>query len=141
MDIKNGMTIPMRHVKEEEFFTQAPWSTLPKDRVGISSMRSFLAQLLYDHIRGEFPQLVEEIRAMVTDCRNQMQDLGESRETNVQQRAYLTSLANRYQTNDNEALKGSYNAKWKPKDPRKLRMHIALENDRLAAKMATKGHT
>lgn len=141
MDIKNGMTIPMRHIKEEEFFKQAPWSSLSKDRVGISSMRSFLAQLLYDHIRGEFPQLVEEIRAMVIDCRAQIQQLGEARETNVQQRAFLTSLANRYQNHNTESLKGVYNAKWKPKDPRKLSMHIALENDRLAAKMEEEGHT
>jgi hypothetical protein len=141
MDIKNGMTIPMRHVKEEEFFRQAPWSTLPKERVGISSMRSFLAQLLYDHIRGEFPQLVEEIRGRVIDCRAQIQQLGEPRETNVQQRAYLTGLANRYQNHNSEVLKGNYNSRWKPKDPRKLRMHIALENDRFTSRMNAKGHT
>lgn len=135
------MTIPLRHLKETEFFKQAPWSSLPRERVGISAMRSFLAQLLYDHIRGEFPQLVEEIRAMVTDCRLKMGQLGEARETNVQQRAFLTGLANRYQNHNTEALKGNYSARWKPKDPRKLRMHIALENDSLATKMAARGHT
>lgn len=141
MDIKQGMTIPQRHVKEEEFFKQAPWSKLPKDRVGIASVRSFLAQLLYDHIRGEFPQLVEEIRTMVNDCRQQMYHLGAARETNVQQRSFLTALATDYQTHNTEALTGNYKPKWSPKDPRKLRMHIALENDRLAAEMAQDGHT
>lgn len=140
MDIKNGMTISMRHAKEQEFFKQAPWSCLPKDRVGISSMRSFLAQLLYNHIRGEFPQLVDEIRAMVIDCRGKMDALGPARETLVQQRQFLTDIATQYQTKTTEALKGGDNPRYGPKDSRKIMALIHRANERLTNKINLQGH-
>lgn len=47
-----------RHVEEEKFFRTAPlWSRLPKDRVGVTALRSRLQEVLARHIRQEFPKV------------------------------------------------------------------------------------
>ena len=46
------------HINEEKFFKTVSFSQLPKDQVGISSLKRILGKLLYNHIRSEFPGLV-----------------------------------------------------------------------------------
>jgi len=41
----------------------SPWGELERNQVGIRPLNTFLGKLLYDHIREEFPTLVEEIAA------------------------------------------------------------------------------
>jgi len=135
-----GYTIADRHVKEREFFRQDPWSQLSKDRVGIPALKSYLAQILYDHIRNEFPQLVDDIRTKMLATRKLVDGFGESRTASSEQRRYLTRIANQFQTSNTEASRGTYGPTLRAKDPRKLRMHIAAENDKLAAKIHAKGH-
>ena len=137
---KNGYTIGDRHAKEEEFFQQDPWSQLSKDRVGIPALKTNLAQILYDHIRNEFPQLVDDIRTKMLETRKQVDGFGESRNATSEQRRFLTRIANEFQNGNNEASRGTYGPTLKSKDPRKLRMHIAAENDKLASKVNAKGH-
>ena len=55
------MSLKERHDKEREFFKTSPWDELRKDRVGIPALSAFLAQLLYEHIRREFPAVSAEI--------------------------------------------------------------------------------
>ncbi len=45
------------HAETDFFNTVAPWKDLNKDKVGISSFRSRLQEVLSDHIRKEFPQV------------------------------------------------------------------------------------
>jgi hypothetical protein len=137
----NGDTIADRHAQEEEFFQQDPWSQLSKDRVGIPALKTYLAQILYDHIRNEFPQLVDDIRKKMLETRRQVDGFGESRMASSEQRRYLTRISNQYQTGNTEASRGTYGPTLKAKDPRKLRMHIAAENDKFASKINAKGHT
>jgi hypothetical protein len=113
---------------------------LSKDRVGVPALKSYLAQLLYDHIRHEFPQLVNDIRSKVFETRKQVEAFGDSRKTSAEQRHFLTRLANQFQTSNTEASKGNYGPMLKAKDPRKLRMHIAEQNQVLADKIHKHGH-
>lgn len=139
-EIQQGVTIKQRHEKEEHFFKTAPWSSLSKSRTGISAMRTYLAQLLYDHIRSEFPQLVDDIRSKALETRQHIAGLGDSRTTPSEQRHYLTRIAHEYQTGNTEAIRGTYSTILDPNDPRRLRMHIALENDKLASRIHNRGH-
>ena len=51
-------SIDARLQAETEFFnTVAPWKDLDKEKVGISSFRSRLQEVLSDHIRREFPKV------------------------------------------------------------------------------------
>ena len=83
-EIQQGVTIDQRHVKEKQFFNTTPWSSLSKDRVGIPSLKNFLGELLYDHVRSEFPILVQEIRTLVVEARKQLDLLGLSRQTFIE---------------------------------------------------------
>lgn len=47
-----------RNAIERAFFElNAPWSSLPKDRVGIDALRAKLQEILAAHIRREFPKV------------------------------------------------------------------------------------
>jgi hypothetical protein len=125
---------------EEAHFEKSPWSQLPKDRVGIPALKTRLSEILFDHIRKEFPHLLEEIRSTMTRTRKQLKGYGDSRTTAAEQRHFLTQIANLYQTNNAQASRGVYRALLKPQDPRKLRMHIRLENEKFDTKIKVEGH-
>jgi len=74
------------------------------------------------------------------ETRKQVDGFGESRNAPSEQRRFLTRIANQFQNGNNEASRGTYGPTLKSKDPRKLRMHIAAENDKLAPKVHAKGH-
>ena len=47
-----------RHAIEKDFFAkEAPWNRLEKEKVGVSSLRARLQEILAGHIRGEFPKV------------------------------------------------------------------------------------
>lgn len=75
-DIKNGLTIPQHHASEREFFRNPPWSGLRKDRIGMAPLKGFLSQLLFDHIRVEFPGVVKDIQNLISETQNALEDLG-----------------------------------------------------------------
>ena len=53
-----GNPVADRHATERGFFAgQSPWNSLEKDRVGISSFKERLQEILADHIRREFPKV------------------------------------------------------------------------------------
>jgi len=140
-EIQQGVTIDQRHLKEKQFFQTTPWSSLPNDRVGIPSLKNFLGKLLYDHIRSEFPVLVQEIRTLVVESRAQLDSLGPSRQTFMEQRQFLTRLAVRYQRSVTDGLTGNYDNTWESDDARKLRMHLQMTNEAFSKRMAQRGHT
>ncbi|KAK1240468.1 hypothetical protein MKX07_004496 [Trichoderma sp. CBMAI-0711] len=140
-EILDGVTISERHENERRFFQQAPWNELPKDRVGVKALKPFLGQLLYEHIRREFPALVKEIEDLVRETERKVEELGPPRQTAAEQRQYLTRLANRYQRNVEDALKGNYAADLDAKSPLKLRMHLRDLADQFEKDLRLKGHT
>ena len=59
-ELSNSIT--SRQEAERTFFaTVAPWKDLDKDRVGISSFRVRLQEVLSDHIRREFPKVHQQL--------------------------------------------------------------------------------
>ena len=139
-DIQNNVTIKQRHANEQEFFKKAPWTALDKDRIGIRHLKKFLGRLLYDHIRGEFPALIDEIRNLAATEREALEDLGPARQTAQQQRQYLSRLAARYQSLVGDCLRGNYASSWDSQDHRKLRMRLHLANEDFAKQLARDGH-
>lgn len=78
-DIRDGVTIEQLHVRERAFFaSKAPWTELSKERVGIGKVRSFLGNLLYDHIRNEFPSMVKELESSTRSTKSELDLLGPS---------------------------------------------------------------
>ncbi|KAL3482095.1 P-loop containing nucleoside triphosphate hydrolase protein [Aspergillus californicus] len=140
-EIDQGMTIEGCHKKEKEFFSAtAPWTALPRDRVGIHSLKKFLGGLLYDHIRNAFPNVVKDIETLLANTERELNFLGASRQTTIDQRRFLNSIANMYQHEVNDALGGNYNAELDPDSPIKLRMHVRSSSDKFANSMKKRGH-
>lgn len=140
-EIQEGVTIAERHNREAAFFKAAPWNQLPKERVGVKQLQPFLGQLLYEHIRREFPALVKEIEDLYAETQRKLEALGSSRQTPSQQRQYLTRLANRYQRNVEDALRGNYAPELDVKSKLKLRMHLRGLADQFERDIRTRGHT
>ncbi|KAM3505828.1 hypothetical protein MY10362_002711 [Beauveria mimosiformis] len=139
-EIQEGVTIAQRHENERRFFQGAPWNELPKERIGVKALKPFLGQLLYEHIRREFPALVSEIEALYRETQKKIEALGSSRQTATEQRQYLTRMANRYQRNVEDALKGNYAVELEVQSQLKLRMHLRNLADKFEEEIRTKGH-
>ncbi|KAL1969323.1 hypothetical protein VTN77DRAFT_9515 [Rasamsonia byssochlamydoides] len=139
-DILDGVSLKQRNINEKKFFQSQPWSILPKERIGIDSLKTFLGQLLLDHIRREFPQLISEIDALATKTEKELKGYGPSRQSPTEQRRYLTRVAMDYQKQVSDSLNGLYDANLAPGHPSKLRLHIRNMNEDFAEKFITHGH-
>ena len=130
-----------RHINEKKFFETVPFNQLSKERVGIPSLKEFLGKLLYTHIRGEFPGLVQEIRKLVHECRDELDALGPSRQTFMEQQQYVTRLVATYQRTAIDSLSGHYDSDVEPEHHLKLRMHIQNANEAFGRSIESCGHT
>ncbi|KAL4962935.1 dynamin family protein [Aspergillus stella-maris] len=140
-DIEAGVTIEGRHRREIEFFSgNAPWTQLPKDRVGIRPLKKFLGGLLYDHIRSEFPNVVKDIGQSLSEAEGDLNLLGPSRQTTIDQRRFMNRLVSSYQMEVDNALGGNYDPELNDESPLKLRMHVQNLNDEFALTITIKGH-
>ncbi|KAI9045152.1 dynamin family protein [Aspergillus affinis] len=140
-DIRDRITIEQRHIHEETFFaSKAPWTELSKDRVGINKLRQFLGNLLYDHIRGEFPSMVKEIEELTRHTKSELKLLGPSRQFPTDQRRVLMHIASKYQAEVTKALNGNYAEGLQSDSVLKLRLRFRQLNEEFADDMALKGH-
>ncbi|KAF4207309.1 hypothetical protein CNMCM8927_003583 [Aspergillus lentulus] len=141
MEIRDGVTIEERHARERVFFgTTAPWTDLPRDHVGIENVKRFLAGLLYRHIQLEFPSLVKEIEDLTRETQNQLEMLGPSRQTSIDQRRVLLHIALSYQDDVNQALRGIYRPEIEAHEELRLRLRIRELNEEFAERMNRNGH-
>lgn len=97
-----------RDLQEKNFFAQAPWTKLPKDRVGIRALRIRLAQLLADRTKSEFPKVRSELAVKKKEYEALLNDMGQSRSTEAQQRIYLGNLAAQFTQIKNYGLDAYY---------------------------------
>lgn len=139
-EIKDGVTMEQRHINERQFFSKAPWNTLRRNRVGIDPLKGFLGQALFDHIRNEFPGLVNEVQNLLKESKKSLEGLGPPRHTSSTQRQYLIRSAVDYQRDVSNALIGIYPSKLEKGSPRKLRSRLRTLIDEFASRMAKRGH-
>ncbi|KAL6161915.1 hypothetical protein ACJQWK_11931 [Exserohilum turcicum] len=94
----------------ESIFLKAPWNTLPKDRLGAVALKARLTELLGQITRKEFPELLKDVRQQLSDCRATLKQLGPARQTEREQRLFLSSLARRFQDLVEAALSARYSS-------------------------------
>ena len=93
---------------EREFFAQGVWKDLPRDTVGIETLRTRLSDILFAQIRAELPTLIEDIEGKITGCRDILGKLGPSRGNLQQQRHFLLKISQEFTSIAKAALDGSY---------------------------------
>lgn len=141
-EIKEGVTIEDRHIKEQQFFSStSPWNQLKKEQIGIAALGSFLGHILYEHSHSEFPAVVEEFKNLSLSIQSELERIGLSRQTVSEQRQFLIRIATEYQQEVDKALKGNYNPEIESQSPIKLRMHLRKLSEQFAKSMTTRGHT
>ncbi|KAF1963020.1 hypothetical protein CC80DRAFT_499318 [Byssothecium circinans] len=101
-------TFAERNADEQNFFSKGKYVDLPRESVGIESLRGRLSKLLLHHLIKELPSLREEISTKLQETEDNISKLGESRETIQEQRMVLMKVS--MQVNDilKSAVKGYY---------------------------------
>ncbi len=97
-----------RDEAERQFFEQGVWKELPRDTVGVFTLREKLSEVLFDQIRSELPALVADIEGKISSCRSTISKLGPSRATAEQQRLFLLQISQDFQAISKAAADGSY---------------------------------
>ena len=58
---ERSSSLEQRNMSEIRYFRTSNFSTLPKECVGITSLRNRLSQLLFDHVKHELPKLRKDL--------------------------------------------------------------------------------
>ena len=101
-------TTEQRDLAESLFFEEDPWKDLPRSTVGVGSLRSRLSQILLNQIRRHLPNLIDDIRRSMNECRSKLEKLGDNRDTSERQRNYLLKMSQSFQDLCREAVGGNY---------------------------------
>lgn len=98
----------LRDRREQEFFQQEPWASLPNGQKGVGALRSRLSAILRDQILLQLPNVISDIKAGLAGCKAQLGRLGTARSTLSEQRAYLLKSSQEFTTLVAAAIDGSY---------------------------------
>ena len=97
-----------RNASEVKYFRKSNFSTLPKDCVGITSLRNRLSQLLFNHVKQELPKLREDLDEELTESRSQLEAMGKPRATREECKAFLMQLSLNFFQLGKAAVNGHY---------------------------------
>lgn len=97
-----------RDQTEKEFFSEGNWSSVPRDCVGVDSLRQRLSSILLNHIRSNLPGLINDIRDKILEKEAGLKRLGEPRSTIQQQKGFLLELSSVFERVVTQALNGLY---------------------------------
>jgi hypothetical protein len=125
---------------------------LPKDCVGIGSLRHRLSALLFEHVKQELPSLRNDLEKAMSTANAQLAVLGDARTTPSDCRSYLARLSLDYFEVSRAAVDGHYEGDYfhKDLDPifsidspatiRRFRAVIQFMNVRFSEEVRAKGH-
>lgn len=82
-----------RNRSETRYFQTSNFSKLPKDCVGIDSLRNRLSRLLFNHVKQELPKLRRDLEDALTDSQTKLNNMGDRRVTSEECKAFLTQLS------------------------------------------------
>jgi len=92
----------------EQMFRGEPWNSLPKDRLGVQALKARLGELLSQITQREFPGLRRDVIKQLAECKRELEGLGPSRQTEQEQRLFLSTIARQFQELVQAALNAQY---------------------------------
>ena len=101
-------TLVERNRSEEKYFQTSNFKNLPDNNRGISTLRSRLSDLLFDHIKQELPKLRSELEEKMMIAKKELQVMGKSRASAPECKAYLAQLSLDYYEVCKAAVDGHY---------------------------------
>ncbi|KAF2848777.1 hypothetical protein T440DRAFT_453676 [Plenodomus tracheiphilus IPT5] len=99
-----------RNADEDLFFSKGRYADLPREFVGIDSLRDRLSSVLLNHLVKELPSLKDEMIAKLQATLHEIEKLGERRNTTHEQRLVLMKISMRVNDILKSATKGYYEA-------------------------------
>lgn len=141
-----------RNISEATWFRSSNFKTLPRDCLGIDSLRVRLSQLLFEHIKQELPRLREDLEKGLADTKSQIEIMGDCRATPQECKTYLMQLSLDYRDICKAAVGGSYEGEYfehntdqtfsveSPTAVRRLRAVIQKMNTEFSDTLRTKGY-
>ncbi|KAI1105817.1 P-loop containing nucleoside triphosphate hydrolase protein [Jackrogersella minutella] len=136
-------TLEQGQADERKFFSTDPWTALRNTgRAGIAALRGRVRDLLVDLIKKEFPSLKSEVVKELSTLRSQLGKMGQSRDNQYTQRAYLNGMSESFQTLARDALNADYTAN-KIFDNHDLRLitRVTEASEKYSEAIRTNGHT
>ncbi|KAN0108674.1 dynamin family protein-like protein [Hyaloscypha variabilis] len=82
-----------RNYAETAFFRTSNFNVLPKESVGIDTLRSRLSVLLFEHVKQELPKLRQDLENALNETKYQLDVMGSRRSSPADCKAYLTQLS------------------------------------------------
>lgn len=98
-----------RDAAEEEFFSGVVWASLNPTHCGVGHLKPRLSNVLRDQILHQLPGLLQDVEVGISDCRDRLHRLGDTRTTVDQQRRYLSRAIQDFSSLMRSALDGVYN--------------------------------
>ncbi|KAJ5095617.1 Dynamin GTPase [Penicillium alfredii] len=101
----------VRDAQEKEFFEQGRWASLPREQVGIESLRRRLSTILLGHVRRNLPGLTADIHEKILRAEQALAKMGPPREALKDQRQFLLDISIDFEGITYQALNGWYDEK------------------------------
>ncbi|OCL04807.1 dynamin GTPase [Glonium stellatum] len=138
-------SLEARDDSEKQFFDQGIWKALPRELLGISTLRERLSRILVDQITSELPALLQDIEENISACQATLAKLGPARASLDSQRLFLLQISQEFQAISKAALDGIYEHAFfgEPRSPdgysKRLRAVVQNLNLEFAAIMRLQG--
>lgn len=137
-EVQASMEPSERHIKETEFFNSAPWNAFVPERRGTQALKRYLAELLSNRTLETFPTILTTLRERIKSTTIKMEGLGLARGTPEEKRAFLTKIAQEFNSLASQALRGRYDSL--ATNNLKLRRLVREANDNFSWEMKRSGH-
>ncbi|KAJ6118957.1 Dynamin [Penicillium samsonianum] len=140
-ELKAGMTTEERRRMELAYFSTEPWKKqgLDPSRVGVDKLRYFLEEILDRHIERELPKVREDIRRLLREKNEELDELGAERDSPNQIRMFLTKIGTNYYNVIQAGVDGLYGGRdasfFEIRDGQfsvRLRATIHMENEKFS---------
>ncbi|KAL5597912.1 hypothetical protein FOBRF1_011705 [Fusarium oxysporum] len=127
---------------EADFFSKAPWTNIPPDRLGVRALKARLRHLQGDLMRSEFPKVRAEMTTRQKEFEGLLESMGESRLTEAQQRIFIGKVAEKFALIKGYALDAYYTRhRIFENEDLKLITRIREINEAFGKVIYDKGHT
>ncbi|XP_014560166.1 hypothetical protein COCVIDRAFT_23652 [Bipolaris victoriae FI3] len=107
-DNQMNFSFDQRNKDEALFFSKGRYAQLPRECVGITSLRERLSKVLLHHLIRELPSLKEEMMTKYRATLDEISNLGEKRNTSHEQRVFLMKISMKVNDILKSAIKGYY---------------------------------
>ncbi|EQL02174.1 Dynamin family protein [Ophiocordyceps sinensis CO18] len=98
-----------RDASEDHFFQSTAWASIPREDLGVVSLRKKLSRVLYDHVRNNLGGVVQDIEGKLRERQEELDRLGNPRSTQEDMRSFLLTITGEFQRLARDGIHGRYN--------------------------------